>query len=136
MQKNTFFEGTKKTFSVQKILWDFLYMYKGGLCKKNNTGSKCSSVGSVNFHFKTCRRHIETWKYAWYILILKNAQFLLYIFFRLEYAVIFGLCRLELHRPNKIFGTLLDLYGLNSSVMLHLTNLNNQIVQIFNMWVS
>jgi len=33
MPKNTFFEGTKK-FSVQKIVWDFLYMYKGGLCKK------------------------------------------------------------------------------------------------------
>jgi len=34
MPKNTFFEGTKK-FSVQKNFWDFLYMYKGGLCKKN-----------------------------------------------------------------------------------------------------
>jgi len=38
MPKNTFFEGTKK-FSVQKFFWDFLYMYKGGLCKKN-TGQK------------------------------------------------------------------------------------------------
>jgi len=34
MPKNTFFEGTKK-FSVQKNFWDFLYKYKGGLCKKN-----------------------------------------------------------------------------------------------------
>jgi len=35
MPKNTFFEGKKK-FSVQKNFWDFLYMYKGGLCKKKH----------------------------------------------------------------------------------------------------
>jgi len=35
MPKNTFSEGTKK-ISVQKIFWDFLYMYKGGLCKKKH----------------------------------------------------------------------------------------------------
>jgi len=34
MQKNSFFEGTKK-FVCAKIFWDFLYMFKGGLCKKN-----------------------------------------------------------------------------------------------------
>jgi len=46
MPKNTFFEGTKKIFCAKKFC-DFLYMYKGGLCKKTTlvqTQISCSSM--------------------------------------------------------------------------------------------
>jgi len=33
MPKTPFLKVQKK-FSVQNFFWDFLYMYKGGLCKK------------------------------------------------------------------------------------------------------
>jgi len=50
MPKNTFFEGTKK-FYVEKIFWDFLYMYKGGLCKKNTAAKLIINGLSVLLEF-------------------------------------------------------------------------------------
>jgi len=56
MPKNTFFEGTKK-ISVQKNFWDFLYMYKGGLCKKKHCSSATFHITS---HFRSTLEYVAT----------------------------------------------------------------------------
>jgi len=49
MPKNTFFEGTKKIFCAKNFLGLFVHMYKGGLCKKNNTDCiKCIRTALKN----------------------------------------------------------------------------------------
>jgi len=48
MPKIAFFEGTKKIY-VQKIFWDFLYMYKGGSCKKH-CYQRYFKINICNFH--------------------------------------------------------------------------------------
>jgi len=59
MPKNTFFEGTKK-FSVQNNFWDFLYMYKGGLCKKNTGAYVPQEVSIKKFWSKSVDPHVST----------------------------------------------------------------------------
>jgi len=47
MPKNAFFEGTKKIFCA-KFFWHFLYMYKGGLCKKKTLPMRDSNPDDLS----------------------------------------------------------------------------------------